>query len=245
MPAPLKERFDVLGLSPSDMLQLHRVCLLVEGHHDQLVLDGLIGDRLASLGVLIQPLHGARHLASVADAQLLSAFTEMPVVALLDNARSDVISSYWAALAATDPSDTQTLDSLPAEHFGKQKQTEEGFITTLGRRLHELGRLDRFAVFGLAKKDIPMYLPVNAFVPGAEDWEPLWNEHQRGKIEQRKNWPKDFKKWLMEKHGASFDDDTIRSACAQAPEIPGEFLTLLSCCRDAGRRRGWSRTVAE
>ena len=237
MGPPQRQRLDILGLSPADMLQLYRVIMVVEGLHDEVVFRRLLGDELDRIGVLVVPLHGARNLASAADARLFADFTDVPVVAVLDNARVERIDAYWSGLALTASDDRAAHDALSAEHFGtgSSKQAEEGFVTQLGRRLHELGRLGRFSVFGLTERDIVMYLPVDALVPGATSWGDLVDEHEAGLADGRGNWPKDFKKWLEQKNRADFSESSLAAACERMDHLPTDFTELLARCEQVIR----------
>ena len=51
-----------LGLNPTDVLSSRRGFLFVEGVHDELVLETLLGDELEAVGVEVLPLHGGTKL---------------------------------------------------------------------------------------------------------------------------------------------------------------------------------------
>lgn len=225
-----REGLGRLGLRREDAVHLVRLILLVEGHHDEYVLRSLLGAELDAEGISVVPMHGARNLTSVADSQILADFFDVPIVAMLDNGRQDRVMKYWSGLKDVQSSAEMTL--MINEVFGEDRTNEEGFITSLGRRLHSLSSLYRFHVYALAARDIIMYLPVERLVPGASSWEELWDEHQAGL--GRSNWPRDFKRWTELYRGGSYDDVALSNACA-AIDTPSELLELLGQCRRLAR----------
>ncbi|MCA1678957.1 MAG: hypothetical protein LC777_08450, partial [Actinobacteria bacterium] len=84
-----------LGLSPSDLMQMIRVLVLVEGKHDETVLDALFGDVLTRCRAYLVPLRGGSHLRSALNAAMLFDFTDAAVAIVLDNDPAGEIGRIW------------------------------------------------------------------------------------------------------------------------------------------------------
>ena len=230
--SPLRPEIESLGLEPSDLLQLYRVILLVEGQHDKLVLDGLIGDELGRARTLVLPLRGAKSVPQLIEARLLFDFTTAGLIVALDNIRLQTFDAAWAeslALATKDSAEEAVqhlLDQLP------KPTTEERWIREFGIEALKAGWSERVGLFGFALDDIVKYLPAEHFVAGA-DWASLEAEHVHHK-------GKPFKTWLAEDKGADFSDASIESAVTKTVVSP-EMLDLASRCRDMARRRHSAR----
>lgn len=225
--SPLRQRFDVLGLEPADALQLHQVILLVEGLHDEYILSQLLADVIADLRVLVVPLRGGRHLATVADSELLARFSNVPVIAVLDNLNADRVRNFWNEIQT---SDAVEHDDIVKRYFSRKKSDEEQFVINFCRRVKAAGHPERFEVFGLSKGDIPEYLPVEAIVPGAESWEALRAEFDSQSRQAN------FKTWLRGRYGVEIDQQALNRGLADLSAVPDEFLRLAERCSVAGRR---------
>jgi energy-coupling factor transporter ATP-binding protein EcfA2 len=231
---PQSCRAEVLGVSRADLLQLYRVIVILEGHHDEVVLDELIGDRLRRAGALVIPLHQGSRMASVADAQLIADTLTVPVLVVLDNTNTDVVAEYWKALAATPPSDTKAHDEAQERLPSANAWPERNYITALARRLHAKSQLARVTVFGLGAADITEYLPAERLVPGATSWADLREAHAEAL--KRKGTAKDFKTWLTLTLSASFQETELRLACAALDSVPTDFDALAERVEELGSR---------
>lgn len=228
---PQRARVDELGLAPADLLLLHRAVLVVEGTHDQAVLDALIGDELAELRVLVLPMRGGRLLATVVDSYLLAHFSDTPVIAALDNLSAKKISAYWQDLLANRAGGQSSFDRVTSQHFTSRERDEETFLINYCRAAAELGQVQRFGVFGFSKEDIPEYLPVAAIVPQAGSWEVLRQEF----AEQTKS--RSFKPWLKHRYGVEITEELLRYAAEKLDAVPAEFADLLVACSRAQQSR--------
>ena len=121
------------GFSRSDLLQLTRLILFVEGEHDLALLSEMIGPELAGSGVRLVPLRGTLNLPSVAESQ---------VIRELD----------WRFAVLTDNTNaTQVARGLP--------RTDEHEVDKLQRDFERQHR--ELKAFGLDKHDIVEYLHVD------------------------------------------------------------------------------------
>lgn len=218
----LEDRIDDFGLNRSDLLQLCRLVLVVEGQHDLIVLQELIGPELRSLGVEIMALRGLKNLKNASDAQLLFRFTDADVMYLTDNEDNDRVNSIWVR-AQSAPAE-QALDVL-AEFTRGSANSEAVFIKEFAALALDFKARERIHLAAVSKPDIIEYLPISHFVNesfGISDWETaraLWE-----KSKTKKN----FKSWLALSYGSSFDDNTIRDATKSMDHIPTDFTDLLT-----------------
>jgi len=224
--------FDDLGIKPSDLLQLRRVFLLVEGEHDRVVLNGLLGDKFAELGVDLLPFRGGTQLAHVIDSQFLFLFTDARVIIVLDNLRAGPIRHLWSEVREL----LATRDQIRARRLLEMRlsrEREEGFLKEFGIRAVEESRADRIEIFGLSKRDIICYLPIQAIVPAASSWEEVEarydNEHPPGS--QGQPGYLNFKRWLQVTYGARISVQLIETAIASLGAVPNEFADLLRLCQ--------------
>jgi hypothetical protein len=227
-----RARVRELGLAPADLLLLYRCVLVVEGSHDQVVVDALIGELLDSLGVLVLPMRGGRLLATVVDSYFLANLSDVPVIAALDNLDAYRVSAFWEEVAqAAREGAAPSFDEIVKHHFSSKERSEEVFLIDYCRSVVTLGQFARFQVFGFEKPDIPEYLPVDRIVPGARSWDEL-----RAAFAAQKK-VRSFKPWLEQVRGVTIDESVLRAAAAAMDSVPDDFLRLLDVCRSTQRRR--------
>lgn len=227
---PQRSQIHELGLAPADLFMLHRAILVVEGTHDEIVINGLIGDELRQAHVLVIPMRGARNLASIVDAHVFAEFSDAPVIAALDNIRATQLAKFWADLVARQHQGQEAFDEVVLDHFKGARRTEETFLINYCRAIAAQGLFERFQLFGFAKADIPEYLPVEMFVPDAQSWAAL-----RSEFEAQKNKGKgihSFKPWLLNAHGVDITPDVLKRAIAVMDTVPQEFVDLARLCSE-------------
>lgn len=234
---------NALGISRADLLQLYQLVLLVEGHHDRVVLGEVLGRELARRRVLMLPLRGSYNLNAVVDLEILAHTLEQPVLSVLDNVRAEVIDGLWHALKGL-PQDAGAvdIDTIFEQRMGPKsdRSDEERQIAALAGNLFQAGGLDRFGVYGLTRRDIIEYLPVERLVPNGVSWSELRSQHAQRRADAPTSTPKDFKKWLATSHDADFGDDGLLIAASLIAESPpDEFLLLLA--RIDSIIDGWTR----
>lgn len=214
-----------LGLTPSDLLQLTRVFVLVEGVHDEIVLDELIGDDIRRAGGRILPINGAAHARSIADARILFDATDAAVVFVVDNVNGSEALKIW---------DNATKRYLE----GKRKEAranlaglsrlgsggEVVWLQALGERAIDAHVLHRIRPIGLLERDILCYLPVSKFVPGQATWKQLESDYDKARAA---GVTKDnFKSWLKTTRGAKFTREHVKEAAKSMDSLPQEFTDL-------------------
>lgn len=214
-----------LGLSPSDLLQLTRVFVLVEGVHDEIVLNQLIGDDVRRAGGRILPINGAAHARSIADARILFDATDAAVVFVIDNVNGPAALKIWDS--ATQRYLEGKRKDARAALAGMARLGSGGeavWLQALGERAIDAKVLHRIRPVGLSKRDILCYLPASKFVPGQVTWEQLESDYDkaRGAGLTKDN----FKSWLTKTRGARFSRGHVEEAAKSMDSLPHEFTSL-------------------
>jgi hypothetical protein len=214
-----------LGLTPSDLLQLTRVFVLVEGTHDEIVLNELIGADIQRAGGRIIPINGALHARSIADARILFDATDAAVVFVLDNVNGPAALKIW---------EQATARYLEGKHkeakatlAGLSKLGSGGevlWLQALGERAIDARVLHRIRPYGLEKRDILCYLPASMFVPGQVVWEQLESDFDNARATGSTQ--DNFKSWLKKHRGANFTREHVRDAAVSMDSLPHEFTAL-------------------
>jgi len=227
-----------LGLNPSDLLRLTRVYLAVEGHHDEVLINYFLGERLRRARVEILPLRGGSKLPHTVDSRVLFDHTNAHLVGLLDNVDAEPLHRTWSdaqELAVTGH--VAEAKDLILDRIGKASGEAQYLSAWLTRALDK-GLESRLTPFGLSRPDIIEYLPVDKFVAGASSWNSLREQHAR-ELSGKSGTPRDFKKWLTGRYKVSFGaEDLLRSADGVA--VPKEFERLAKTVEAIATDRGSS-----
>ncbi len=157
-----------LGVNRGELLAGMSYLLIVEGHHDRLVLDRLFGQVLREAGVAILCMHGTHNLLATAELDFLDRYLDVPIGVLLDYTNSD--------------------RALP----GCTETNEERELTKLRLRCAERGR--RYDVFGLTRPDITAYLSEAAIQARRAEF-PGWKDALD--VFQHLDHRQSFKRWLL------------------------------------------------
>lgn len=228
LPPLARESLETLGLLPSDLLRRQRGIILVDGLHDQLVLESLFGPELHALRTDVVPLRGTQQL-SAAQIGFLFDFTPAHVFVMLDNLRTAALADIWEA--AVREAQSGNLPGAVAHLDGAEcldGSSEGRVMRELLQHVVEAGNADRLTPHGLSHPDVIEYLPVGSLIgpgPGGT-WAELRVQHARQRAEQ-KGTARDFKAWLRQRHGADFSPESLMRAVGTLDEIPADLLRLL------------------
>lgn len=227
------------GLSPSDLLQLMTLALLVEGEHDDLVLRGLLPDDVGQIGVRLIRLHGAKYVRALLDAELLIDFTDARIMVILDNLRHVEVQEAWRAAQEALVAGDEARARAALLPLRRMDGGEPKWLAQLGlQAIDRFGTLERVRVFGLTQPDVICYLPPDAFVPGATSWEPLLHAWRAEAAEQHAP-ARDIKGWLEKKrrHHQKITSGDIEAAVERARNMPlHDDLVHLALQLQAGAR---------
>lgn len=230
----MSESAESLGLTPSDLLQLTRVFILVEGAHDESVLKSALGDDIRRAGGRIIPIYGATHARSIADARILFDATAASIVFVLDNVNSGPALNIWnQATQEYREGKRKAAKATLARLSTLGTGGETLWLQALGVRAIETNVIHRIKPFGLSKRDILCYLPPSAFIPGDTSWEELSAAYERAK---RGGLTKEsFKSWLTKMRGADFSREKVENAAlTMGRPLPREFTELSLAIQSQG-----------
>lgn len=219
------------GLRNSDLLLLTRCWLIVEGDHDEAVLDAWIGDELRYSLVRILKMRGTRRVLSVLDSQLLLDGSDAPIVVLTDNTRASLVAKLNRLLAGLSEDPTRggpigrELQHLLQSHT---QDSEERTIIELAIEAQRRRRAYRLTLLGLSKPDIIEYLPASVFVPEAS-WPALVSEWKSTTPAGSRP---TFKDWLRTSKSAKISTEILRSAVSP-DAIPEDITRILSVTESA------------
>jgi hypothetical protein len=229
MPHVGPETLAQLGLSPSDLLGLYRIFLLVEGEHDEIVIQTLCGDFLDVARVKIIPMRGGRNLPGTVESQLLFDLSDAHLVAVLDSVRAEEISAVWSeteSLCLTE--DVESAIDFLSQAFNRKRVMEHEWIANWLSRAIKKGVHARMNPYGLAARDIIEYLPVDILVPKAgKSWAELRSEHDAlmPTLDRTKSLHV-FKTWLTHAYRADTSVSNVRRAAESVTEVPEELRKL-------------------
>lgn len=200
-----------LGLTPADILQLVRVFVVVEGAHDQAIIESLLAEDLRDATASVIATGGAKSLPSVAEASLIWDYTDADVVVVLDNIAASEVVPLWdrardAASRGSHKEAQQALYELERLPGGEPRWLREFLSRTLAA-----GDWERLHVAPLKEPDIVCYLPPDE-LGLAETWDQLiadWRRSSNGAA-------RDLKGWIKENRRVRIPLTKIKKAVASA-----------------------------
>lgn len=223
LPDNFHEWSEELGIGPTDLLQICRGVLLVEGEHELIILEQLLGQELRKLRFEMLCMRGARALKSW-DAQLLQKFTDVPIYVLTDNDSTERISSIWDEAKLAHLQGRATLPIIQKLKSGS-RGSEGDFLRELCLTLIQREESGRFHLGAFERADITEYLKPQSLSARAQN--KTWAELRRESGKKSAS-STEFKQWLRENYEISYDAETLKRAVQDLDEIPAEFVNLLN-----------------
>lgn len=159
-----------LGMNRGELLAGISGVLLVEGKHDQIVLQRLFGSQLRAASLAVVRMHGTDNLMATAELDFLEQYVDVPIIVLLDYTK---IEHVLAGQPTTD---------------------EERKLIQLRRTLKRRNRT--YQLVGLERPDIVCYLSEAALrekYPTFPGWATVIREFTNRRTRPR------FKEWLNER----------------------------------------------
>lgn len=232
LPAATLTNAESLGVSTSELLQLTRIVLLVEGQHDEWVLNGLFGDEFRQMGVRVMSMRGASKLASAAEGQLLFDFTDAFLVVMLDNIDNEKMHRVqnearvlWNQTLRIDLVEKKLNKLLPSKRMTEASALKDFCIAAI-----RTGRDDRITFSMLRKRDIPEYFSPSHFLPRDFPQVPTWRELHREHDESKRidSSTPNFKSWMEATYNARFTKRAFTAAiAAQSSNIHDDLREVL------------------
>lgn len=201
-----------LGISRPDALLTTRCFMFVEGDHDEAVLRTLFSGTLRDRHVALGTMDGAANISAYVTAQHLLAYSDARIRVVLD-ALGKPTTNTWEAARAAAASGDRDRARRSLESLKRSRKREAQWLYEAGIAALERNQLDRIEVVCLSRPDIMNYLPVEAIVPSASDWGPLFAEYQ---IERHRG---SFKDWLKRSKGARFDARSLGEIAATVTNL--------------------------
>jgi len=216
-----------LGLDSSEILGMIRAFLVVEGVHDQVVINRLIGNELGEARVAVVPMGGTHALKTVVDAHLIFDYTSAAVIIALDRLRIESTQLNWDMVKQLVRKGEVSNAYASLEEFKRRcESTEEKFLYEFLHLAIRSGKTHRVEVFGFSKPDILEYLPYKEFVKDGGSWGALKKDWKRKDWNERGT----FKEYLRSR-GAKINPGAIDRIAKRMDEIPTEFNHLLAKCQ--------------
>jgi hypothetical protein len=215
-----------LGVSPIDLLALRKLLIVCEGHHDVAVIEELIGCSTVpglQQRVIIAAVNGVANLHSTAACSIITDYTDLKVLHVADNSNLAVIKKILDTLR-TLPLNISFPKALALSGLAKRRDIaspEDRVLLNLLEAIARRGLLDRFHLYGLAKRDIVEYLPEESF--GLKD---SWT-HLRRDFNGFLGKKSDFKEWLRKERSAQISTRRVRKAFNQLDVRHVELNALL------------------
>lgn len=215
-----------LGTTPYDLLSLKRMMVLVEGAHDEAVIGRLLSlsdNKLLSDRVLIAAMRGVKNVVTAADSVLVTEFSELSLLVVVDNGRNDVFKPILSELRELDSagaSEKELKRILTVHRKGHDASFEERMLFDLLERAIHRGVLRRLGLFALSVGDVIELLPAVGF-GSSLSWEELRKQYQRSGFRT------DFKDWLREMQQISVSVRTIEEAFDKSDSVHPELTRLL------------------
>jgi predicted ATPase len=163
-----------LGITRSDLLLAVRWLVLVEGTHDQVILETLYGEQFKQARAMVVPMHGADHVEFSLRVRDLVVYSDARVRLVLENIPAEA-QALWDEARALDADGLAADARRTLEQLGRRAEHECALLGAAGVAALAEHRLQRTELVGLPVRDITHYLPVTDFRPNAESWQQLWD----------------------------------------------------------------------
>ena len=214
------------GTTPFDLFLMKRALVVVEGAHDVEVVRGLGGlsfsgsllDRL-----IVVPARGVRNVATIADSVVITEFTTLHILVIVDNGRAEVLNGVInrASTALMEgKSEKQAIIISGIPELTRDASPEERFMFDLIERAIHRRVINRLHVFALSVPDIVDLLPEKSFGLHSS-WPELRAEYSRSGNRDG------FKNWLKSQYGTSISSRTVRKAFDELDNVEGDLKRIL------------------
>lgn len=227
-----EEALERFGMTKADLLQLTRVFVVVEGLHDQVVLEETCSLELRQARARMIAMRGVAHAPSLLDAQFLLRFTDSCFLVVMDAVEPTVVDQTWAKAQDIWRS-TRDLDQVHAElkaHLPALNSAENKYLRELMLSSIGAGQGHRVRFQTLPAPDVIYYLPIESFTSSGGSWRELADEHQKSGTK------KNFKTWLTNARGLSFEEDDIRNAARRLDHLHEDVVAVGRAVLDAAQR---------
>jgi hypothetical protein len=207
--------------------------VIVEGEHDQIVINEILASSNMGIGLQIQvlPMRGTENVLRILDSRLLQ-YSDARIIVVADNDLNGVIKGRLSTAkeSVAGGVDAQEIKSeiLMAKTPNETQEVKQ--LTNLIIDAVEKGMLDRVSVFAMSKGDIIEYLPNEDFgLRGT--WEELRAQHVQWSSGLKPKSAKDFKTFLRVQLKGKIDSKLIAKSTQNLDSLHPDFLALLDQIR--------------
>ncbi len=222
-----------LGVSKSSLLGLTDLFVIVEGEHDQIVINEILASSNLGVGLQIQvlPMRGTENVLRILDSRLLQ-YSDARIIVVADNDLNGVINGRFsnAKESVAGGVDAQEIKSEILRAKTPNETQEVKQLTNLIIDAVERGMLDRLSVFAMSKGDIIEYLPSGDFELRGT-WEELRAQHMQWSSGLKPKSAKDFKTFLRVQLRGMIDSKVIEKSIQNLDSLHPDFLALLDQIR--------------
>ena len=215
------------GTTTFDLFSLKRALVVVEGAHDVEIIRHLatcsqtphLLDRL-----LIVPSRGVRNVATIADSVVITEFTNLHILTIVDNGRTAALQEIVARASSaleSGKSTQQAISESGIRELAQNSSFEERSILDLVERAIHRRILGRLHLLALEVPDIVDLLPESSFGLN-KSWDQLRKEFKKSVNSDG------FKSWLKMEYGVSISIKTVSKALHQLDAIEGELHRISS-----------------
>jgi energy-coupling factor transporter ATP-binding protein EcfA2 len=226
-----------LGTTPMELLSLKRLIVYVEGAHDKAIIDELVGQSQRTDlrdRVIIVPARGARNFGQVAGSTLIRDFTDLHVLVVADNARTEPmqeLSEQVQEQLAVGMTTERALRHVGFDSKSEGATDEERVLWDLLKSSFERGMQHRVSFFGLAVRDVMETLPPASLgIPAGQDWASLRRSYESAPRPRRtsaRGPQHNFKQWLRQEYKVPISATSLKRAFVALDELPPELTRLL------------------
>ena len=214
------------GTTPFDLFSIKRALVVVEGAHDVEVVRGLAGlsfggkllDRL-----IIIPARGVKNVATIADSVVVTEFTNLHILAIVDNGRAEMLNGVIERASAAlqeGKSERQAIVVSGIPEYSKDASPEERFMFDLIERSIHRRIVNRLHLFALSVPDIVDLLPEKSF-----NLQNSWSELRAAY--KRSGNREGFKIWIKSEYGVSISSKTVKKSFDGLDKVDGDLKRIL------------------
>jgi hypothetical protein len=227
-----------LGVSKSSLLGLTDLFVVVEGEHDQIVINEILASSNIGVGLQVQvlPMRGTENVLRILDSRLLQ-YSDARIIVVADNDLNGVIKGRLATAKefVARGTEAQAIKSEILRAKAPNETQEVKQLTNLIVDAVETGMLDRLSVFAMSKGDIIEYLPNEDFGLQGK-WEELRAQHVQWSSGLKSKSAKDFKTFLRIQLNGKIDSKLIEESVQNLDRLHPDFLALLDQIRILSNR---------
>lgn len=223
----LDEESNRLGVTPSDILAMTRVAVIVEGTHDQIVLEECLSQDIRQSGARVFVMRGTDNAAALPDMQFLFDALDAPIVVVVDNVVQLRVMPIWQrAVDAFRRKDLKLAERTLEELASRSATKEELALAELGKRAIRVGRLSRITPFCLRQPDILDYLSPKYFNLDADNWQAY-----KMAFQARRPPRGSFKDFMRREYNAKINVSAVDKAVKGMDAVPADIAALGSLIR--------------